>query len=67
MTRKRRADPNKDRKQQPSSEDRSNNADGGGTDRRVREGRSGEGSASALATLESIERDRKRSRPADFD
>ena len=54
-----------DRKQQPSSKDRSNDADRGGTDRRIRVGRSGEGSASALATLQSIERDRKRSWPED--
>jgi hypothetical protein len=65
MTRKRRADPNTDRKQQPSSKDRSNEADRGGTDRRARVGRSGEGSASALATLQSMERDRKRSWPED--
>jgi hypothetical protein len=65
MTRKRRADPNMDRKQQPPSKDRSNDADRGGTDRRIRVGRSGEGSASALATLQSIERDRKRSWPVD--
>ena len=54
-----------DRKQQPSKKDRSNDADRSGTDRRSREGRSGEGSESALATLKSIERDRKRSRPTD--
>lgn len=54
-----------DRKQQPSNKNRSNDADRTGTDRRAREGRSGEGSESALATLKSIERDRKRSRPAD--
>ena len=65
MTRKRRADPNLDRKQQPSSEDRSNDADRGATERRAKAGRSGEGSASALATLQSMERDRKRSWPED--
>jgi len=64
MTRKRRADPIKDRKQQPSGKDRSNDADRGEGTRR---GRSGEGSASALATLESIERDRKRSWPGDLE
>jgi hypothetical protein len=65
MTRKRRADQNIDRKQQPSNKDRSNDADHGGTDRRTRIGRSGEGSASALATLQSMERDRKQSWPED--
>ena len=65
MARKRRTDPNMDREQQPSSKDSSNDADRGGTDRRARVGRSGEGSASALATLQSIERDRKRSWPED--
>ncbi|HSW04291.1 hypothetical protein [Aquabacterium sp.] len=54
-----------DRKQQPSSKDSSNVADRGGADPRARVGRSGEGSASALATLQSIERDRMRSRPED--
>ena len=63
MTRKRRADPDMDRK--PSKKDRSNDADRGDTDRRTRVGRSGEGSASALATLQSMERDRKRSWPED--
>lgn len=53
-----------DRKQ-TSNKDRSNEADRSGTDRRAREGRSGEGSESALATLKNIERDRKRSTPAE--
>jgi hypothetical protein len=46
---------------QPANKDRSNNADRSGTDRR----RTGEGSASALANLKNIERDRQRSRPDD--
>ena len=50
---------------QPTNKERSNDADRTGTDRRARDGRSGEGSESALANLKSIERDRKRSRPAD--
>ncbi len=54
-----------ERNKQPANKDRSNEADRSGTDRRAREGRSGEGSESALATLKSIERDRKRSKPAD--
>lgn len=65
MARKRQADTQMDRKQQPANKDRSNNADRSGTDRRARDGRTGEGSESALATLKSIERDRKRSRPAE--
>lgn len=65
MARKRQANSPMDRKQPPSNKERSNDADRSGTDRRAREGRSGEGSESALATLKSIERDRKRSRPAD--
>jgi hypothetical protein len=64
MTRKRQTLPVMDRKQ-PSNKDRSNDADRSGTNRRAQEGRSGEGSESALATLKSIERDRKRSKPAD--
>lgn len=63
MTRKRQT-PAMDRKQ-PSNKDRTNEADRSGSDRRARQGRSGEGSDSALATLKSIERDRKRSKPAD--
>lgn len=65
MTRKRQANPQMDRKKQPSNKERSNDADRSGTDRRARDGRTGEGSASALATLKRIERDRKQSRPAD--
>lgn len=53
-----------DRKQ-PAHKDRSNEADRSGTDGRAKQGRSGEGSQSALATLKNIERDRKRSKPAD--
>lgn len=64
MPRKRQTLPAMDRKQ-PSNKDRTNDADRSGSDRRAREGRSGEGSESALATLKSIERDRKRSKPAD--
>jgi hypothetical protein len=64
MTRKRQTLSPMDRKQ-PSHKDRSNEADRSGTNRRDREGRSGEGSESALATLKNIERDRKRSKPAD--
>jgi hypothetical protein len=64
MTRKRQTLSAMDRKQ-PSNKDRANDADRSGSDRRAREGRSGEGSESALATLKSIERDRKRSKPAD--
>ncbi|WP_172224316.1 hypothetical protein [Caenimonas soli] len=54
-----------DRKQPPSNKERSNDADRSGAARRARDGRTGEGAESALATLKSIERDRKRSRPAD--
>ena len=64
MTRKRQTLSAMDRKQ-PSNKDRTNEADRSGSDRRAREGRSGEGSESALATLKSIERDRKRTKPAD--
>jgi hypothetical protein len=64
MTRKRQTHSAMDRKQ-PSSKDRANEADRSNSDRRAREGRSGEGSESALATLKSIERDRKRTKPAD--
>jgi len=64
MTRKRETPSPMDRKQ-PSHKERSNDADRSGSDRRAREGRSGEGSESALATLKNIERDRKRSKPAD--
>lgn len=53
-----------DRKQ-PAPKERSNEADRNGTDRRAKQGRSGEGSQSALATLKNIERDRKRSKPAE--
>ncbi len=63
--RKRQPYPAMERNKQPANKDRSNEADHSGTDRRAREGRSGEGSESALATLKSIERDRKRSKPAD--
>ncbi|MBA3774643.1 MAG: hypothetical protein H0X13_19765 [Ramlibacter sp.] len=63
--RKRQPYPAMERNKQPANKDRSNEADCSGTDRRAREGRSGEGSESALATLKSIERDRKRSTPAD--
>jgi hypothetical protein len=52
-------------RQQPTTKDRSNDADRSGTDRRGREHRTGEGSDSALATLRNIERDRQRSKPAD--
>ena len=52
---------------QPANKDRSNHADRSGTDRYVRERRTGEGSASALDKLKNIERDRQRSRPGDDD
>jgi hypothetical protein len=52
-------------KMDPSNKDRSNDADQGGTDKRARDRRTGEGSESALATLKNIERDRQRSKPAD--
>lgn len=56
-----------DRKQ-PTSNERSNDADRNGSERRGRtRGRSGEGSESALATLKHIERDRARSRPVEDD
>ena len=50
---------------QPTSKERSNDADRGGSDPRAREHRTGEGSDSALATLKHIERDRQRSRLTD--
>jgi hypothetical protein len=53
-----------DRKQ-PTYKERSNDADRSGTERSAREQRTGEGSDSALATLKHIERDRRRSWPAD--
>ena len=49
----------------PTDNNRSNNADQGGGERRGRERRTGEGSDSALANLKNIERDRQRSKPAD--
>lgn len=55
-----------DRKQ-PNNKDRSNDADRTGSDRQLRERRSGEGAESALANLKHIEQDRNRSRPADDD
>jgi hypothetical protein len=54
-------------RKQPHNKDRSNDADRSGSDRQLRERRSGEGSESALANLKHIERDRNRSRPADDD
>ena len=53
-----------DRKQ-PTGKERSNDADRSGSERRVREQRTGEGSDSALAKLKHIERDRQRSRVSD--
>ena len=50
---------------QPTSKDRSNDAGHGAGDRRASAARSGEGSASALATLKRIERDRERTMPKD--
>jgi hypothetical protein len=49
----------------PSRKERSNDADRSGTERGARDQRTGEGSESALATLKHIERDRRRSWPAD--
>lgn len=49
-------------RRQPANKERSNDADRSGTDRRLRERRSGEGSASALANLRKIEKDRLRTR-----
>lgn len=55
-----------DRKQ-PTNKERSNDADRTGSDRRLRDRRSGEGADSALATLKSIEQDRQRAKPREDD